>query len=257
MNTANKDAFINLSKPPIIETALCVAFQGVSLDKDAALSLASEVAPGFTLDHDLQSQLFVCKSGSTAPVVQPTVWNGARFVKDGHLFLTLQNGMPGSKSVIFAFSILPPYQSWNDFRDIALPVFDKFRKQSTIAEAKMVRVGVRTINSLSVSSPYCPMTDVLVSIPSDIISNERALAHEFVYRDTVEYPERKLSATVTRFKSQARNNQVAIMLDIDVFTHPTSIWSETMFFERLEAIHTLRDELFFGSVAKKQLEAYK
>ena len=248
-----EEKFQTLKTPPLEETALCVTFSRDNFSREEVERIAREIAPGFGRQCELHSQNVTYTVGPTPQMTTEKVWGGMRFVKDKNLVLTLQNVAEGK--VVFAFSILPPYVSWNDFESKALPVYERFFERF-MKQCPVLRIGLRSIDKIVCPQEVCQLSDIIKTVPPDVEGLETPTIRRFAYRETLYYPKLALHATVSRTDGPIVGERNSIILDTDIFDLPNGRPLTRSFVDLLSAMHHLRDKIFFGTVTEDILKGF-
>ena len=241
-----------LRDPPLIETALSVAVVAPQMSRDEMLGFCERNTPGFEKWREIEDREMVFSFADKPSVDNRKAWSGVQFRKDGNLILTLKNERD---AVVFTFSVMRPYTSWSVLHGHAKPILDAFL--SLLQSPNLARVGVRSINRLFAPYVNCPMTDILKTVPPDVVGLQSPSMYGFSYQDTIYYPQFNLLSTVRRFSQQVPNDpRFAVILDIDVFTPPDKTFTVGELASLTGKIVELKDMVFFGTVGDKCLEAY-
>lgn len=155
----------------------------------------------------------------------------------------------------FTFSILKPYTNWKDLVNQAKEYWTKINK---IIEAEHIhRVAVRYINNLNIKPPINEFSDYLTSPPT-IHPNLPQAVSSFLTRIVLPNPEKKITAIITQsLTSGDYSKSVPIILDIDVFQINNKGYNELEIWQTLEIIRDYKNDIFFNSITKRQLEVYK
>lgn len=240
-----------LRASPLIETALSVAVVAPRMSRDDMLGFCEKSAPGFLKWREIEERMMVFSFTDKPSVDDKKAWSGVQFRKDDNLVLTLKNER---ESVVFTFSVLRPYTSWSVLHGHAKPILDAFL--SLVQSPDIARVGIRSINRLFAPYVNCPMTDIVKTIPPDVVGLQNPSVYEFSYQDTIYYPRFNLFSTVRRFSQQVPNDpRFAVVLDIDVFTPPDKKFRIDELSSLTDKIVELKDMVFFGTIGDKCLEA--
>lgn len=244
---------IELSDSPLIETALSVSIVAPPMMRDAMLGFCEKNAHDFKIIRDIEERTMVFAFSDRPSVDDKKAWSGIQLKKNDNLVLTLKND---HDSVVFMFSVLRPYTSWNDLHRYAKPILDAFLL--LFQAPKIVRVGIRSINRIFAPYVNCPVTDMIKTVPPDIDGLQSPSMYEFSYQDTMYYPQFGLFSTVRRFTQPIPNDpRFAAILDIDVFTQPNRTFNADQLEELTGKIVELKDAVFFGTIGEKCLEVYR
>lgn len=256
-NKKARDVFPALKNPPIQETALGITFDMPHLAQHDIEDIVMKIDGGFKRFAVIEARSFSIDalSGEARGGKQ---WAGARYKKGENIFLAIQNIFQSKEStgVIFSFNITPPYVSWEMFTSELRRTLNSFVEQT--GAMKISRIGVRTIDRLNVPSKPVPVNAIITTVLPDIHGLTGGEIHDFYLRDTVYYDQYELFVTTVRStKPTGVKTPPEIILDTDVFSSKSAMFSEEWIDEILHRIHVVRDTVFFGTVAERCLEAYK
>lgn len=249
--------FPTLKNPPIQETALGITFDMQHLTQSDVESIVEKIDKEFRRFAVIETGS-VSIDAASGEARSGKQWSGARYKKGENIFLAVQNIFPSkaSKGVIFSFNITPPYVSWKMFCVELLSVLNSFVEQT--GATKISRIGVRTIDRLKVPSKPVAVNAILTTVLPDIKGLSAGKIRDFYLRDTIYYEQYDLFVTTVRSTMPTEAEKPPeIILDTDVFSPVSAIFSKEWLDEILHRIHILRDTVFFGTVAEKYLEAYK
>lgn len=164
----------------------------------------------------------------------------------------------------FSVSILPPYDTWEPFRDEAKRLWDMY---CTVAQPKAVtRAAVRYINQIDIPIPPDPeklqqekFFRVYPEVPRDYPCADMA---DLLMRIAIPQTdiEAMLILTQARVAPKSEQPAVSIVLDIDLFgARQEKPWmpDEDDLWEYLEALHDRKNQIFELSITDATKELIK
>lgn len=242
-----------LSRPPLVETAFCVNMRCKILQFDEIVAIVKTIAPTYIKHEEIHRQEIHVSNGTDGAIRQVDKVVGARFRKDANHILTLQGN--GADEMLFAYSLLSPYSSWNEFIKEALSLYGKFKLQVSIDA--IVRIGVRSIDRIIPMAGLLNLRDILKVVPPGVAGLDSPVVKDFLYKDTIYSKELNLHVTMIRAtQSGIPGSLPNVILDTDVFFTNEGLVSDHFLERRLEDVRAMKDHVFKNSVGEKYLEAW-
>jgi len=156
----------------------------------------------------------------------------------------------------FTFNRLRPYTRWEEILPEALRLWAVY---VDLARPQIVtRVALRYINHMTLPSPVVALSDYIVAGPTlPHVSAPQRLS-SFATRVVLEYPERKMKANVTQvLEIGVKTPAPSLLLDIDVYRVGDLDVSTTSMKENLGELREYKNEIFFGSLTERFVEAFE
>lgn len=154
----------------------------------------------------------------------------------------------------FAFSLLPPYEAWQPFRDEARRLWDVYVEITQ--PQKITRFSVRTINRIDIPKPVGDLKDWFRTTP-EVSSDLPQSMSGFFMRVELPIPAIDARAAINQTIVEAAVPEtIAILLDIDLLTstvpdEPQEIWNA---FDRLR---DWKDHTFEACITDKTRELFE
>lgn len=244
-----------LTNPPITEMALSVTLEVPAMSESAVDALVVQLDSGFQRFGTIQSGLigYNAKTDETH-CAEPRQWIGSRYRKDGNVYVSIHN--VSTNAVVFACSLLRPYESWEVFTQVALPYMRKVCV--SIEPTKCHRFGVRTVNRLlpPPSDGKIPLRNVIKNVSHGITGIGEPDICEFFHRDTLHLPDYEdLYVTIIRTTQPQQGGKCpAVILDTDVYAYGDVVLANPEFDSLLQKVHMVRNKVFFDSIGDVCLE---
>jgi len=155
----------------------------------------------------------------------------------------------------FTFNRLKPYTSWEQAFPEALRLWKLYVERIWPAYAS--RLALRYINRLRIPLPMEDFSQYLTSppvVPPDLPQGISSFLTRVVLTD----PELGLAANVTQAMEGGLDpNSVTVILDIDVYKVGEFDPQGVEVCQVLEALHTFKNRIFFGSLTELALRDYE
>ncbi len=245
------ERFEHLPRAPVVEAVVDIRCRpSKPLEEDSLRSTLKDRLKGYSY-HDSQREFEGEMKIEPGKPVSQTVWDrgwkGLRFKSsDGrHIVQFNKTG--------FVFSRLHPYQNWAQLTDEALGLWEHFCQIAQPVDIQ--RIGLRFINRIPLPEGSLKLSDFISPAPAP--PRELPLpSYGFMYQDTLVVPGHPYAINVVRTiqPRTAENPQVAIILDIDVFTSQSFPLDSARLLKHLKEMQWLKNKVFFGSVEEKALE---
>jgi uncharacterized protein (TIGR04255 family) len=153
----------------------------------------------------------------------------------------------------FTFNKLQPYSSWNDIYPETLRLWRLY--QEVARPRQVTRAAARYINRLALpSADYGKYLSALPQLPPELPQEARS----FLTRVTLYDSHRATSAILTQaFESPVEAPSVGVLLDIDAFKDLEITPSDSELDSLFESLHSLKNEIFFGSITEETARIYE
>jgi uncharacterized protein (TIGR04255 family) len=196
------------------------------------------------------SQLhFALKPGSELVQSVPSRITGYRYISKNknEIFQARLDG--------FTYNRLPPYLSWEEFRNEANRLWLLF-KETVLPEA-ITRVALRYINNLNIPMPIIDFADYLTAPPVLPEGLPQGL-NSFLIRLNVHVPELEANAIITQALEPmpVEMAKLPVILDIEVIKERTAGIEEREAWNLLEKMRNFKNEIFFRFITEKLKEIY-
>jgi len=156
----------------------------------------------------------------------------------------------------FTFNRLKPYSGWEQILPEALRLW---RVYVDLARPEgITRLALRYINHMGLPSPPVELDDYLVTGPSLAPSSTPQALSGFATRVVVQYPERRMQATVIQaLEVGLETSAHSLRFDIDVSRAAALEIDETVLRETLGELRACKNEIFFGSLTERFVGAFE
>jgi len=147
----------------------------------------------------------------------------------------------------FTFNKLKPYSSWEQIFPETWRLWCLYR--DLVRPVHVPRLGVRNINRMPLpSNELSRYLAVLPTIPPELPQEARSFLTSVMLYDS----QRQVSANLTQaLESPLDGPSVTVLLDIDAFTEFERIPTDDEVRTGLDALHTLKNQVFFGSITEE------
>jgi len=248
---------IVLKNSPIVETWLVVDFDSdyVPTLSDFQEFVKANYANAISIGTISERQVNVnVKDGVRSEHIVEDAAAGISFMVSGD-----EQTLIVAKKRRIEIRALGKYPSWDEFIEKANAHYIKCA--AFLKPSKIIRVAVKSINRIEIPDGVKRFADVITTIPQDADGDLASVCAEFMYRDTQYYPDFKSFATVVRAYQRQPNTakiRAPLFYDIEVFKTPENDGEVlAVSQDHLDKLHELKNAIFFGSLAPKQLEMYK
>lgn len=155
----------------------------------------------------------------------------------------------------FTFNMLSPYSTWEEMRDLAKPLWDRYIKVSS--PLKVTRIALRYINKMNFPLPITAFSDYLMTSPSLPDSLPQGF-NSFFSRMDVHIPEINARTLVTiAFEGLTSPDFLPIILDIDTFKEKDYDVLDEKVWDILEELRNVKNKFFFENLTPKAIEVFK
>jgi uncharacterized protein (TIGR04255 family) len=184
---------------------------------------------------------------------EPLVSSGTETI-DGYFFTsTDQKQIFQARLDGFTFSRLQPYETWENLRDEAHKLWQKYRE---VTSPEITRVALRYINKMEIPLSSKDFSEYLTASPIVPEGLPQGVS-SFLTRVVIHEPEIDASAIITQALEQVINpNSIPIILDIDVFRQKSEGISEEDAWKILEKLRHFKNKIFFESITEKTKEIF-
>jgi uncharacterized protein (TIGR04255 family) len=156
----------------------------------------------------------------------------------------------------FTFNKLRPYEHWSRFRDEARQIWNEYA--GIARPARATRMALRYINRIELPLPFGDFKEFILTVPEVAPGVSQALDRFFMRLD-IPYPDVPALAiiTLTMDTSVPIIDRVPIIFDIDVFRESEVDPGSEEIWDTLEALRTLKNQIFFSSLTDKAKELFQ
>ena len=150
----------------------------------------------------------------------------------------------------FAFSKLKPYETWKAFQSEARELWDLY--VDIVQPNGINRLALRTINSLDLPLPFEDFKEYILTTPEVAPGIPAGLSHFFMQM-TIPQPGGEVAVITSAMQPLRRPNpdSVTVIFDIDVYIEQTFEIGSDSIWEKFEALHSIKNEIFFSSLTDK------
>jgi uncharacterized protein (TIGR04255 family) len=250
------ETFPHLQKAPVVEAVLDFrAPAAVALDQATMQAQLAAQLPDYPkiLGQRMVESTFKSEAGKSPEAsARDLGWVGfdcrtadekqvAQFHKDG-----------------FAFSRLDPYQNWELFTQEALRLWRLHLELAQPEEIK--RIGVRFINRMlfPVQGGKANLKNYLTTPPVNPKGLELPMVN-FLHQELRTIPSTVYALNLTKIMQPVERSasQLALILDVDVFTAVPLRPNDPSLGEHLNKMRWLKNKAFFASVTAKAIETFQ
>lgn len=155
----------------------------------------------------------------------------------------------------FTFNRLKPYTRWEQILPEALRLWGVYVEVAN--PQSVTRVALRYINHIKLPSPGTELGDYIVTGPRLPPSVPQILS-SFATRFVLEYPERRMMANVVQvLEVGVETPAPSLLFDIDVYRTGDFEVSATAMEEILGDLRGYKNDIFFGSLTERFVEAFE
>jgi uncharacterized protein (TIGR04255 family) len=147
----------------------------------------------------------------------------------------------------FTYSKLHPYAKWEDLRDRAKALWQRYREVA--APLQVVRVGVRYINRLKLPAGLVQLPEWFGIHP--VLAPELGPMSEFLVRVVVPHPDDKAFVglvTLATDPPEPPDETPGVLVDVEVWVDGQFQLDDESIWETLEDIREYKNDLFFGTL---------
>jgi uncharacterized protein (TIGR04255 family) len=236
-----KEDFPHLPKAPIVEAIIDLrANPEVPWEEGFVRSNLDALLVDYKFLDSQQEIQHEIKMKDPDEQMRRTQWKGLRYISlDGkNIGQFNRDG--------FVFRRLPPYEDWAHFHGEAMRLWEVYLALAKCTEIQ--RMGLRFINRIEVLPPNLRIQEYISGGPVPPEGLETLSCNNFMHHDT--WLEPPFAVNVVRVL-QRLPNQVAIILDLDVFSTTSFELNSTILTDSLTKMRWLKNKSFFGIISKQ------
>lgn len=247
------EVFPLLLRAPIVEAVIGVTARAETVWEEAVISeqLKQRLPeyPSVQSHRETRLEFNLAANAQTEQAVQDMGWRGLRCESADKLHV-VQFNRDG-----FSFSRLQPYQSWEQFDQEGMRLWELYNEVAQPLEIQ--RLGLRFINRIEFPQEGVKLEDFLENPPKTPRGMEVPFKG-FLHHNTLVIPGYPYGINVVQTvqPSQGGNTAWGVILDIDVFT-TEPIVNQNLIGQHLTKMRWLKNKAFFGSITTKTLELIK
>ena len=255
------ESFPLLGRAPIVEAVIEVRARAEASWEESAISERVKSAlpeyPNFPSGRAVQFKMEFAQAAAPLPAppslaeqaVHDMGWRGLRCESADKLHV-VQFNRDG-----FVFSRLAPYESWDQFQQEGLRLWQLHRNLAQPTEVQ--RLGLRFINRIAVPQEGLRLEDYLEAPPKPPRGIDLPFAG-FLHHDTLTVPGYPYGIDFTQTVQPPQGLEAAgLILDVDVFTPRPFNLGEGVLEQHLAEMRWLKNKVFFGSITPKALAMLK
>lgn len=155
----------------------------------------------------------------------------------------------------FTFSRLKPYTEWETVCAEAKRLWELYRAKAS--PELVTRIAVRYINRLTIPLPISDFADYLTAppmIPETLPQDVNQFMTRVLVRDVITDIQANI---VQALDKGAKSDEVAIILDIDVYKQQESGLDESKIWPTFEQLRELKDRIFFDSISERTARLFE
>jgi len=155
----------------------------------------------------------------------------------------------------FTFNRLKPYTRWEQILPEALRLWEVYKELAS--PHSVTRLALRYINHMNLPTSGGPIDDYLVTGPKLPPSVPQTLL-DFATRAALEHAEHRMKANVIQvLEPGVKTPAPSLLFDIDVYRTGDLEVSETAMRPILEDLRVYKNQIFFGSLSERFVEAFE
>lgn len=153
----------------------------------------------------------------------------------------------------FSYSRLRPYTSWEEIRDEARPLLERYVE--TVGSRDGIRLALRYINHLRLPYPTEDLKKFVLGLP-DPPEGWPAAVESFLYRITLA-DDSGASVHVTHaLVDDVDESRIGVIFDIDAFREGRFTVGDDAFWRTFEELRDLKNRIFFRGITDRTVEMY-
>jgi len=152
----------------------------------------------------------------------------------------------------FAFSRLPPYDSWEQLREEAHTIWNSYR--SVIPGRAVTRVGLRYINQIDMPQPVRDFRDYIRTYPEISSDLPQAVAGFFFQVQIPLEPSGVFLSLTQALVPPSAPNVTSVVLDIDVFRQGMRLESDDEIWRILDELRLQKNLVFESCITDRTRE---
>ena len=237
-----------LTNPPIVEGLIDLHLKGpVQVEMDALKAMADRYAGEYPSREPLShwtAQIHITPEAqpTSTTTQEPSGWR-LRSVNDKWVVQLRRDALTVSR--------LEPYKAWEDLLAKTQEWWIRHREVS--GSNPVTRVASRFINRVPLpqGEPFETTFRTMFALGPNIPT----VIRDYFLRVTIPFQQAGATAVVTQFLEPPQGD--ACILDIDVFVDRPEGVSDTETWQLLEALHRIKNELFFNSLTTTALQRFQ
>ena len=246
------ESFPLLTRAPIIEAVMGVTARAEATWDESAVSEQFKLRlpdyPVFQSHREIRHEFKLAADAQPEQAVHDMGWRGLRCESADKLHV-VQFNRDG-----FTFSRLKPYQSWEQFHQEGLRLWELYNEIAQPSEIQ--RIGLRFINRIEFSQDEVKLEDFLENPPKTPRGMDVPF-EGFLHHNTLTVPGHSYGINVIQTVQPSQGAEAwGVILDIDVFT-TEPIANRNTLEQHLTKMRWLKNKVFFGSITTKTLELIK
>jgi uncharacterized protein (TIGR04255 family) len=249
-----EEIFPRLTKAPIVEAAIEVRAQAkIAWDEPLITEQLKTKLPDYPnvqSQREFKSTFEVGIGKKAKGEVLDLGWKGLRFESGDklHIAQLYQDS--------FLFSRLQPYDSWKQFYDEGLRLWQLYMNLAKPAEIQ--RVGLRFINRMGLM-PDEPLEDYLQILPQKPQGLDIPIG-SFFHHEVLNVPDYPYAINIRRTiqpPNKTTDKKIGLILDIDVFTIQPFEPKTGIIEQYLAEMRWLKNKVFYGNITPKAREEFR
>lgn len=242
------ERFPHLNKAPIVEAVIDLQVTSVSSwDTKSVKTQIQSQLPNYPKIEEGREMKYIL--GAQCPPQDLGCVGFRAMSQDG--FFIAQFNQKG-----FTLSRVKKYDNWFSFCGEAKQLWSLYRE--LLRPAAIKRIGVRFINRMLADYESREFLRVFKDAPKKKQISSWGLEN-FIHRDVLRIPDTdyRVNLIKTIVSSPTKQNEVAAILDCDVFFNQelSCEWNDVA--THLKAMHWVKNKVFFESITKKKIKEYK
>ncbi len=246
------EKFPHLNKAPIVEAVIDLRINStVSWNDKILKEQIKSRLPNYTKieeNHEIEFKVTVGSPQDSTNKDLGCV--GIRAISNDGFYIAQFN------KVGFTLSRVKQYEDWKTFCDETNKLWSLYRE--LLAPKAIKRIGVRFINRMLADYKSKEFLTCFRDAPKAKQIFSWGIEN-FLHKDVLRVPNTNYHVNLikTIVSSPTKQNEVAAILDCDVFygEEASCEWSDIG--NHLRAIHWIKNKVFFESIAKKKIKEYK
>lgn len=154
----------------------------------------------------------------------------------------------------FTFSRLPPYETWENMKAVALSLWGQYAETRNAGMVK--RVAVRYINVLPLPMPIQDFADFLTT-PPEVPDRLPQILSNFFSRIVLPDSTIGAVAVITRALDNVVEDKAQLIFDIDAFKEVDLPASSPEIWSIFDALRDYKNRIFFESITERTAELFE
>lgn len=244
----NED-FPHLSKAPIVEAVIDIRIVAPgTCDENILQNELKNKLPDYPKVEQLRGAMYQFNAAEVkSPKIEDLGCVGLRLgAKDAPHIAQFNK-------TAFVFSRLKPYENWQKFTQEAYRLLSIYYQ--LLRPTEVVRIGLRFINRISVEQERMEFADYYKYPPETLKELSWPLGGH-LHHDVIQVPGTSYSVNLIKTVQNIPGN-IALILDIDVFTQNQFEYNEAQIKETLNEMRWIKNKIFFNSLTSKAMKEMK